>query len=137
MVKKYTPETHTYVAVDFDGTIVEDNDFPYVRNFKPHAIETLQAMLDAGYQIMIWTCRGGVQTDTTDVPQERLVLSSLRNAGLNVGNVEVNQHFPAYYKRFKGNSPKIYADVYIDNNGYGVDKIDWLEIREAFLGEDS
>lgn len=133
MVRKYSPETHKYVAVDFDGTIIEEGHFPEIKNFLPHAIETLQMMKDAGYELVIWTCRGGDVTFSL-VDQRLLILNELENQGLDIEGIEVNRHFPEYYEKYKGNSPKVYADVYIDNSAYGLDKVGWLGIREAFLG---
>ena len=137
MARKYTPDTHKYVAVDFDGTIIEEGDYPYIRNFLPHAIETLQMMVEEGYEVAIWTCRGGRGNVTAGLPhltEEQRVKVALFEQGLDIKNIEVNKHFPKYYEKYKGNSPKIYADVYIDNSAYGLDKVDWLEIREAFIG---
>lgn len=47
-------------------------------------------------------------------------------------NIEVNKHFKHYTSIYPKQSPKIYADVYIDDKGVGVKEIDWFRIRKLF-----
>ena len=47
----------------------------------------------------------------------------------------INKHFKHFTDKYAVGSPKISADVYIDNNAYGLEKVDWSEIYEDFIGE--
>ncbi len=44
------------IAIDFDGTIVEDR-FPEIGNLKQGAAEAINQLYADGYTIIIWTCR--------------------------------------------------------------------------------
>ena len=46
------------IAVDFDGTIVEDA-YPKVGKAKPFAIETIKMLQNDGHRIILWTYRHG------------------------------------------------------------------------------
>ena len=46
------------IAVDFDGTIVEDK-YPGVGKAKPFAIETLKMLQNDGHRLILWTYRHG------------------------------------------------------------------------------
>ncbi|PKP36472.1 MAG: hydrolase, partial [Bacteroidetes bacterium HGW-Bacteroidetes-15] len=50
------------VAVDFDGTIVE-NKFPSIGKPMLFAFETLKAMKDRGMLLILWTVRKGKELD--------------------------------------------------------------------------
>lgn len=129
----YTKETHEYIAVDFDGTIIQDGNYPYMgdEQLKQGAIATLQALVEKGYQISIWTCRGGHHPNLLET-QEEAILTFLQQNGLDTTNIKVNEHFDYYLNRYPKSSPKVYASVYIDDRGVGVTEIDWYEIRKLF-----
>ena len=44
------------IAVDFDGTVVE-HAYPDIGEELPHAVEVLKELVEAGHQIILWTCR--------------------------------------------------------------------------------
>lgn len=134
--KKYTPETHKHIALDYDGTIVDDVSYPFVGTPLPGAIETINAMLEAGYYINIWTCRGGIHDDV-DFKQEDAIREQLDRLIThdNKKNIKINEHFKFFTDKYLIGSPKISADVYIDNNGYGMQEVNWEEIYEDFIGE--
>ncbi|MGB0403261.1 MAG: BT0820 family HAD-type phosphatase [Salibacteraceae bacterium] len=46
------------IAIDFDGTIVEDN-YPEIGDPKIFAFETLREMQKKRYQLLLWTTREG------------------------------------------------------------------------------
>ena len=46
------------IAVDFDGTVVEDK-YPGVGKAKPFAIETLKMLQNDGHRLILWTYRHG------------------------------------------------------------------------------
>lgn len=126
----YTKDTHPHIAIDFDETIAEDL-FPHIGEVREGAIETIKALLDTGYQVHIWTARGGY-SDALGKTQEQYILEYLRDHGVNTDNMEVNEHFQYYLDRYPKQSPKIAADIYIDDKNVGVKEINWYEIRTYF-----
>lgn len=50
------------IAVDFDGTIVE-NKYPEIGQERPFAIETLKMLIRDRHQLVLWTCREGELLD--------------------------------------------------------------------------
>jgi len=105
------------IAVDFDGTIVE-NEFPRIGRFKKGAIETLAKLYNEGHYIIIWTCRSGIKCSAAE---KHLKKHNVKFHAINKSNPENL----AFYKGI--DSRKIYADKYIDDKHIGF-KIDWKEI---------
>ncbi|MGB0949528.1 MAG: hydrolase, partial [Marinirhabdus sp.] len=54
-------ETRT-IAVDFDGTIVEDK-YPKIGNPQLFAFETLIKLHEDGHRLILWTYRHGARLD--------------------------------------------------------------------------
>ena len=52
------PKNHLIIAVDFDGTIVEDA-YPEIGNPKIFAFETLKELKKEGHRLILWTYRNG------------------------------------------------------------------------------
>lgn len=126
--RKYTQETHKYIAIDYDGTIVDEGAFPEVGNYKTLAIVTIKRMIAEGYKVGIWTARGSVE-------QKELVMGALKEQGVDTEKLLFNEHFEYFLNKYESRSPKIYADVYIDDRAYGVKKIDWIDIHYDFFGD--
>lgn len=98
------------IAIDFDGTIVE-HKYPSIGKEKPFAVETLKQLSAEGHQLILWTVRSG------DLLQEAVDWCASR--GLHF--YAVNSNFPAdalFTGRSDG-SPKIMADVFIDDANLG------------------
>lgn len=93
------------VAVDFDGTIVE-HAFPEIGPLKSGAKKVLKMLHKKGGKIAIWTCRDGKHLDEmkTFLEAEGIPFDAINE---NVPGVDFTT------------SPKIYADVYIDNRAIG------------------
>ena len=87
------------IAIDFDGTIVEDN-FPDSPKLKKGAKEIINYFKDMGCDICIWTCRD--LWFATEV-KSFLEVNEIKYDSINAG-AEVYIH-----------SRKIFADVYIDD----------------------
>lgn len=124
--KMAAEKTYT-VAVDFDGTLATK-----VEPFNPKkcgepvewVVRWVKAFKEAGAKIIVWTCRGN-----TDPVEEWL-----EEHGIPCDHV--NEH-PGGHT----GSPKVYADVYIDDRGVHVDDLPkkGREILEAVYkkrGED-
>lgn len=134
VIRKYTPESHKHIAIDYDGTIVEDGAYPHIGEPLPGAIETMDAMLEEGYEIVIWTCRGG-KHEAVDFIQEEEIKKQLSGLFKNHAQLAVNENFKYFLNRYTVGSPKISADVYIDNTSYGLEEVDWRQIYRDFIGK--
>lgn len=105
-----------HVAVDFDGTIVEGNNYPRIGKLRPYAKQVLNKMSKHGYYLYLWTCRTG------EVLQD--AIEFLHQNGI---------YLDSYNKGPSTGSPKLIADVYIDDAAYpNAGTIDWLEVAKYF-----
>ena len=104
------------IAVDFDGTIV-DHRYPGIGKEKPNVVKVLKRLLSEGYTLIIWTCRGGSELIAA--------YNWLKSKGLE--QIPINRNAPYEQINFQP-SPKIYADVYIDDRNLGGVPEDWEEI---------
>ena len=83
-------------------------------------------MHEEGYEIVIWTARGGKNLEGC--------MSYLRKLGLNQ-KIKFNTHSEYFLKKFSVQSPKIGASVYIDDRGYNAPDFSkyWFVIEKEFL----
>jgi len=102
-------------AVDFDGTIVE-HKYPLIGDELPLALKTLSELQERGDKVIIWTCRSG---------DKLLYMMDWFNKH-NFKPDAVNSNYSAKYWDA---TPKIYADLYIDDRNIGG-FIGWSKIRE-------
>ena len=105
------------IAVDFDGTIVQDK-YPLIGEQYPHAFEVLKKWKEHGHILILWTCRN----DNSEHPfvLQNAINFCLEN-GLDFDAVNNNYHAIGFCPY-----PKIYADVYIDDRSiFPPGKIDW------------
>jgi hypothetical protein len=115
-------------AIDWDGTVVENGFYPNVGEPKPNAIKVMQRIVDEGGEVAIWTCRGGRQ-------QEQAITDKLHKLGFT--NFIINEKFPEILELFEEHSPKIFADVYIDDRGlFAPKEIDWYEVEKMLFPEE-
>lgn len=106
------------IAIDFDGTITEDSPFPITGKVRPKAIEVIKK-LQKVYTCVLWTCRRGhYLLEAVEILEQNGVVFEY-----------INSTPPPYIS-----SPKVYADVYIDDRSINT-KIDWYEIERTLLGE--
>lgn len=115
-------------AVDFDGTIVE-NEFPNIGRPNPGAIEVLKELTAKGYRLILLTMRS--EKELSDA-----VVYCNRNY-IDLWGVNKNPDQSEW-----SNSPKVYANVYIDDNGAGTPLkmgennkpcVDWAKLRDLFV----
>lgn len=107
-----------YIAIDFDGTIVEEN-FPYIGKMKPFANKVINRLHYAGHQIIINTCR---VDDMADQAREFLVNKKI--------HFDVfNENHPELIEKFGNDCRKLGADIYIDDKSIFCQNVDWLEIE--------
>ena len=104
---KILPKNSLLIAIDFDGTIVED-EYPKIGPAKIFAFDTLLELQKKGHRLILWTYRYG----------ERLqeAVDFCKKNGLEF--YAVNKSYPE--EKFDGSvSRKINADVFIDDRNVG------------------
>jgi len=94
--------TPKIIAVDFDNTIVEQR-YPQIGEPLPLAQEGLQALRDAGWHIIIWTCRSGERLE-----QARKFLDEGGYA-----YDEINENSLVNF-----GDPKLFANLYLDDRSF-------------------
>lgn len=105
------------IAVDFDGTIVE-NKYPEIGKELPFAIQTLQLLQEEGNRLILFTSREG------DLLDEAIAFCHER--GLDFYSTNSNDPPEAMFPR---HTAKVIADVYIDDRNLGG-LPDWNTIYE-------
>ena len=106
------------IAVDFDGTIVE-NKYPDIGKEKPFAIQTLRTLQQEGNRLILFTSREGEELDAA--------VKFCHDRGLDFYAVNSNQPADALFKR---QTAKVIADLYIDDRNLGGIP-DWTTIYEV------
>ena len=93
------------IAVDFDGTVVE-HDFPRIGRPVPYAQTVLNRLQWEGCKIILWTCRSEKYLDDA--------VKYMEEIGIKLYGVNENPDSTW------NTSPKINADIYIDDKGFGI-----------------
>jgi hypothetical protein len=113
------------IAIDFDGTIVK-HDYPHIGDPVPHAGTVLRALENEGNTLMLWTMRSGPTLDDAVTYCRRVLGITMKHA-----NIDPTQERWTF-------SPKLYADVYIDDaalgcplvdDGSGRPFVDWIVVE--------
>lgn len=110
------------VAVDFDGTIVE-NRFPAIGEPMLFAFETLKAMQAKGLILILWTVRKGKELDEA--------IDFCRNNGIEFFAVNANHPGEGHHPEI---SRKIEADIFIDDRNIGG-FIGWSKVWQELFPE--
>jgi hydroxymethylpyrimidine pyrophosphatase-like HAD family hydrolase len=112
------------IAVDFDGTIVE-NKYPKIGREIIFAIDTLKALNKKGHQIILWSFRSGKQLE------DAVAFCEARG----IEFYAVNKSYPeeVYDESI---SRKINADLFIDDRNIGG-MLSWGEIYHMICPEES
>ena len=110
------------IAVDFDGTIVEDN-YPKIGKEKLFAFDTLKKLQEKGHRLILWTYRNGKALDEA--------VAFCKENGIVF--YAVNKSFPEEDFDLKY-SRKINADLFIDDRNVGG-FLGWGEIYQNLIGE--
>lgn len=109
------------IAVDFDGTIVEDN-FPHIGKIKQEVLNKIKKWKAEGHTIIIWTCRTGEFLDKAKKFLDKY------NIPYDAINENCNNPFGD-----KQNPRKVYAHIYLDDKalnvedleGFNIDTLNW------------
>lgn len=141
------------IAIDFDGTLVENN-FPAVGNPLPNAIDVITELQQLGHKFILLTMRDddhyynpktgkcneyslGSLTDTNIQSCLQDAIDYCNNNGIVLWGINRN---PTQWKW--SSSRKVYADIYIDDQALGIPTfttsngtlgVDWKEIRKLIL----
>lgn len=108
-----------YIAVDFDGTIVEHR-YPAIGKEIPFATATLRQLIEDGHRLILWTVRmDNLLQEAVDWCKERGVIFYAINKDYEEETQESNRHY----------SRKIKADLWIDDRNLGG-LPDWGTIYE-------
>lgn len=95
------------VAVDFDGTLVEEVNFPSWGSPKRDNIDYVKGIKEAGNQIILWTCREGNALN--------MAVDWCRSQGIEFDAINENLSPKFQVENYGYNCRKIYADVYFDD----------------------
>ena len=97
------------IAVDFDGTIVEDR-YPEIGAEYPFATETLRMLIRDRHRLILWTVREGkTLEEAVEWCRKRGVEFYAVNKDYPEEDITKNNHF----------SRKLKADYFIDDRGIG------------------
>jgi histidinol phosphatase-like enzyme len=110
------------IAVDFDGTIVEDA-YPGIGKPRIFAFETLKKLIEDGHRIILWTYRSGVRL-------EEAVEFCNKNG---IEFYAVNKSFPEEQFDYT-KSRKINADLFIDDRNIGG-ILGWGEVYQMLTNQ--
>jgi len=110
------------IAVDFDGTIVEDA-YPNIGKPQLFAFETMKRLQNDGHRLILWTYRHGRKLDDA--------VEFCKQNGVEF--YSINNTFPN--EEYTGKeSRKIGADLFIDDRNIGG-FIGWGEIYQLLTNE--
>lgn len=110
------------IAVDFDGTIVEDG-YPGIGAPRLFAFETLKRLQNDGHRLILWTYRHGKKLDEA-------VVFCQENG---IEFYAVNRSFPEELNA-DDVSRKIHADLFIDDRNIGG-ILGWGEVYQMLTKE--
>lgn len=111
------------VAVDFDGTIVDDA-YPKIGKTRIFAFETLKRLQQDGHRLILWTYRNGTKL------QEAVDFCKANG----IEFYAVNASFPEE-KFDDSRSRKIHADLFIDDRNIGG-ALGWGEVYQIITNEE-
>ena len=111
------------IAVDFDGTIVE-NRYPEIGKPVLFAFETLLELQNQGHRLILWTFRYGSSLDQA--------VAFCKEKGIEF--YAVNKSYPEEVFDHT-QSRKIQADIFIDDRNFGG-LPDWGLIYKELIGEE-
>lgn len=112
------------IAVDFDGTIVEDA-YPGIGKPQLFAFDTLKKLQEEGHRLILWTYRHGKELEEA--------VAFCKTNGIEF--YAVNKSFPE--ENFDPKySRKINADLFIDDRNIGG-LLGWGEIYQTLIGDNT
>jgi hypothetical protein len=111
------------IAVDFDGTIVEDA-YPALGKPRLFAFDTLKKLQNEGHRLILWTFRSGKKLEEAVKFCESMGISFYAiNASYEDEEIDSEK------------SRKIHADIFIDDRNVGG-FIGWGNIHQILLNQE-
>ena len=114
------------IAIDFDGTCVE-HEYPSVGMDVEGAVETLRALNNKGHRLILFTMRSGEKLEKA--------IKWFKDRDIELWAINENPEQKQWTE-----SPKVFADIYIDDAALGcpimfIDGvrrpvINWRKVRE-------
>lgn len=101
------------VAVDFDGTIVNDK-FPEIGNIKTKTVELMKKLKEKGHLVIVWTCRSGHNLDDA--------VDFLNKNNILYDYINENPQDPYAIAGWQGR--KVFCDIYLDDRAVNIKDID-------------
>jgi hydroxymethylpyrimidine pyrophosphatase-like HAD family hydrolase len=116
------PHDHSIIAVDFDGTIVEDK-YPKIGTPQIFAFDTMKKLQEQGHRLILWTVRRGRALNEA--------VAFCEKNGIEF--YAVNKNYPE--EVLDDRTPrKISADIFIDDRNVGG-FIGWGEVYQLFFNK--
>lgn len=107
--KKEMSSLPKILAVDFDGTLVEDC-YPHIGTINERNLNLVNSYKEKGYKIVLWTCRDGELLDAA--------VKLCKENGLEFD--AVNQNVKEVREMFNNDTRKVYADIYLDDKSWAA-----------------
>ena len=106
------------VAIDFDGTLVEDK-FPEIGKPNEFMFKTVKALQANGVRVVLWTCRDG--KNLIDA------IAFCNNKGIVFD--AINTNIPEVIELYQNDTRKVFADLYIDDKAIShlQDPVYWTD----------
>lgn len=106
------------IAIDFDGTIIEHGYYPNKGPLLPYAASVLKWLKMEGHKLILWTCRDGA---ALTIAVEQCLENGIDFDAIN-DNIASLPHL----------SKKVCANMYIGDDAWPQNPIDWKEIGKSF-----
>ncbi|MGB2116051.1 MAG: BT0820 family HAD-type phosphatase [Flavobacteriaceae bacterium] len=111
------------IAVDFDGTIVEDA-YPAIGKPKLFAFDTLKKLQNEGHRLILWTYRSGKKLEEA--------VQFCESNGINFYAINASYEDEEIDSE---KSRKIHADIFIDDRNVGG-FIGWGNVHQLLLNQE-
>lgn len=122
IIKEFNPYRDlesTYVAVDYDGTLIKEDG-----SYDEDAIVCLQNLSNFNIKFILWSCRpvDFLEKVADDFKSKYHIVFS-----------HINDNCDTIKKVYDIEGRKIFAHFYIDDQACGFRKIDWYDIERMIL----
>lgn len=139
------------IAIDFDGTIVQQNreyaDVMSPLQFMPGAEAGLRALKKAGHELILWSARANLAlcgswwlnpafpTRPEWLTDKTIQTNSARRRQM---HEFVKTHLPEVFSFIdEGRQGKVLADLFIDDRNFPLTGVDWDAVVAQFGGDAS
>ena len=105
------------IAIDFDGTIATGG-YPDISKAKPlpDAIRVLKRLVEAGYELVLWTCREDVEFNIN----KRYLSDAVEFLKENEVEIKYINETPDFqeFRDKKCSKRKVHADIFLDDRNF-------------------